>query len=160
MDEKSGPVLRPVTDEDRPFLQEVFFTSLQRNLAAAGLTLEQQQAFVAHQFEAQDSSYRSQSPNANFDLILIDNKPAGRIYIDRRQDDIGLMEMTLLPCHQNQGIGTSLIKDLLEEAQELHQSVGLYVEHWNPDARRLYLRLGFQDEEDIGTHWKMRWNPQ
>jgi predicted GNAT family acetyltransferase len=33
----------------------------------------------------------------------------------------------------------------------------LHVEHRNAGARRLYERLGFAAEEDIGSHWRMRW---
>jgi ribosomal protein S18 acetylase RimI-like enzyme len=33
----------------------------------------------------------------------------------------------------------------------------LHVEHRNAGARRLYERLGFVVEEDIGSHLRMRW---
>ena len=152
--------LRPVRDEDRSFLKKVFVSSWQRAFAAANLLPSVQEQLLDHHFEAQDRGYRSQSPNAEFSIILLDDEPAGRIYIDRREDEIGLMEMTLLPKFRNLGIGTELIREVLDDAQDRGLPVVLYVEHWNPEARRLYLRLGFEDEEDIGTHWRMRWTPR
>ena len=160
MDRNYKQTLRSAIDADRPFLKELYFTSLQRTLAAAEISGDQQEKLIEHQFEAQDSSYRNQFPNANFNIVLLDGEPAGRIYIDRHHDDIRLIEMTLLPRFQNQGVGTSLIQELLNEAQQSKLPVLLHVEHWNPDARRLYLRLGFQDDEDIGTHWRMLWEPE
>ena len=149
--------LRPETSEDQTFLKEVFFSSLQRAFAVGKIPPDQQKMLGEHQFAAQATSYRTQYPNADYDIVLLNGEPAGRIYIDRHQDDLRLMEMTLLPRFQNHGVGTLLIEELLKEAQEHELPVILHVEHWNPDARRLYLRLGFHDEEDIGTHWRMRW---
>ena len=114
---------------------------------------------LEHQFAAQHADYHSKWPDADYSVILLDGEPAGRIYIFRGKTEFELMEMTLLPSFQNQGVGTALIRELLEEAQAGGQSVLLYVEHWNPDAKRLYSRLGFHDEEDLQTHWKMRWTP-
>ena len=155
----SRPTLRPVRDEDREFLRLCFRSAWQRAFAAASLSSDVLEKLLDHQFDAQDSSYRQECPDADFDLILIGGKPAGRIYVHRREQEIGLMEMTLLPEFRNQKIGTGLMTDLIEEAKAAGKSVVLHVEHWNPDARRLYLRLGFKVEQDIGTHWKMRWAP-
>ena len=160
MDSKPSRTLRPITDEDRVFLKKVFDSAWQRALAGSNWPPDVQQQVLAHQFEAQDSSYRKDYPDASYDVIEIDGTPAGRIYVDRRKDEICLMEMSLLPKYRNQKIGTALIEELLEEAAKTGKTVVLHVEHWNPEARRLYERLGFEMEEDIGTHWRMRWSPE
>jgi len=151
--------LREACEEDHLFLKKVFFSARQRVFAAANLSPSEQEKVLEQQFTAQNVGYRAQSPNADYHVILIDGERAGRIYVDRREDEIGLMEMTLLPRFRNQGIGTGLIEELLTEAGDRGKPVVLYVEHWNPDARRLYQRLGFEEEEDLTTHWKMRWTP-
>ena len=68
--------------------------------------------------------------------------------------------MTLLPAFRNQMIGTAFFQKLLKQAQEWGKPMALYLKRWNPEARRLYLRLAFQDEEDLGSHWKMKWLPE
>lgn len=155
----SKPTLRPVRDDDRDFLHQVFTSAWQRAFAAANLPADIQQKLIDHQFQAQDLSYRQEFPDAEYSVIMIEGTPAGRLYLDRREKEIGLMEITLLPEYRNRKIGTGLIEEVLREAATAGKPVVLYVEKWNPEARRLYLRLGFEDDENLETHWKMRWIP-
>ncbi len=57
----------------------------------------------------------------------------------------------------SQGIGTSLIKSLIQEAQINNKKLWLKVIKGNP-AERLYKRLGFTVFEKSCTHKKMKIN--
>ncbi|NNM28153.1 MAG: GNAT family N-acetyltransferase [Akkermansiaceae bacterium] len=140
-------------------MRSLFATVWERALALADWPDETKEAVLRQQFEAQHDGYRSAHPEADHELILVDGEPVGRLYVRREAEVIGLMDISLLPAWRNRGLGSRLIRDLLAEAREGGQRVELYVEKWNPDARRLYLRLGFADREDIGTHWMMEWRP-
>jgi ribosomal protein S18 acetylase RimI-like enzyme len=86
-----------------------------------------------------------------FDVVLVEGEPAGRLYVDRRDDEIRIVDIALLPEHRGHGIGTSLLGELLSEADAARKRVTIHVERLNP-ARRLYERLGFSVAEDKGIY--------
>jgi len=55
---------------------------------------------------------------------------------------VQLEKIYLLPVYQNQGIGSSLIRQLMQHAMQQRKPLRLRVLRVNP-ARRLYERLGF-----------------
>jgi ribosomal protein S18 acetylase RimI-like enzyme len=102
------------------------------------------------QFAAQNRHFQQFHPKAAFALILRDGAPAGRLYVDRRDDEICVVDIALLPEHRGAGIGTSVLEGLLAEADGAGHRVTLQVARSNP-ARRLYERLGFvkTSEDDV-----------
>jgi ribosomal protein S18 acetylase RimI-like enzyme len=66
------------------------------------------------------------------------------------------MDITLLPEHRSQGIGTQLLRELQNEAAAAGKSLSIHVETFNP-ALHLYERLGFKVIEDKGLHLLMAW---
>ena len=114
--------------------------------------------FLRQQFEAQHRFYREQFADAAFDIVLLDDRPVGRLYVDRRADEIRIIDIALLPEARGRGVGTSLMNDLLAEAARRGQPVRIHVERNNP-ALRLYGRLGFEQIEDQGVYYLMEWRP-
>jgi ribosomal protein S18 acetylase RimI-like enzyme len=108
-------------------------------------------AFLRMQFQAQGSWYREQMPDASFDVVLVDGARAGRLYVDRREDEIRIVDIALLPEHRGHGIGTRLLRQLLAEADATATRVTIHVERFNP-ALRLYERLGFREVADHGVY--------
>ena len=72
----------------------------------------------------------------------------------RQSDEIRLFRVFLLPSVQNRGIGTRLVRDLLDEAAAAGLPLRLRVLRVNP-ARRLYERLGFVLSGETETHFTM-----
>ncbi len=65
-----------------------------------------------------------------------DETQAGEYYID----SIGVS-----PDQQGQGIGSKIFQFLIDEyVYERNETLGLLVDHINPDAQKLYLKLGFE----------------
>jgi ribosomal protein S18 acetylase RimI-like enzyme len=83
--------------------------------------------------------------------VVVDGEPAGRLYVDRGEGEIRIVDIALLPDHRGQGIGGSLLRDLLVEADAGGKSVTIHVERLNP-ALKLYERLGFALAEDKGVY--------
>jgi ribosomal protein S18 acetylase RimI-like enzyme len=102
---------------------------------------------VQQQFEAQDTDYRRTRPQATFEVIEVDGRPAGRLYLDRREGTIHVIDIALLPPFRGRGVGTRLLYDLMVEADGSGRALEIHVERLNP-ARRLYERLGFRDVEE------------
>ena len=150
--------LRPIAQEDDPFLRRLYASTRSRELANAPWTPEQKRAFVAQQFDAQHRHYRETFENADFAVVERDGAPIGRLYVERREHEIRVIDIALVPESRNQGLGAKLMQSLLDEAQASASRVTLHVELGSP-ARRLYERLGFAVVRDDGMHTFMEWLP-
>jgi ribosomal protein S18 acetylase RimI-like enzyme len=150
--------LRDVLADDEPFLFEVYASTRAQEMAMVSWDEEQRKAFLTMQFSAQHSYYQSQFPEANFSLILRDDLPVGRLYVLRQAHDLRILDLTLLPEYRNAGIGTPLIRDLLNEAAESCRNVHIYVESFNPSLR-LFERLGFKNIAEEGHNLLLEWRP-
>jgi len=106
-------------------------------------TDEQKTAFVAMQFAAQRQHYQREYSGARFEVIERDNVPIGRLYVHERSDEIRVMDITLVAQARNQGIGSSLLRAVLDAGARSKRPVTIHVERFNP-AQRLYERLGFR----------------
>lgn len=148
--------LRPITAEDEDFLMRVYFSTREEELRPVPWSEAQKAAFLEQQFRAQHDFYQQQFPEARFDLVLLYGKPVGRLYVDRREDEIRIIDIALLTEARGQGLGGRLLEELLEEAGREGKAVSIHVERNNP-ALRLYHRLGFQSVEDQGVYYLMEW---
>ena len=127
-------------------------------MAQTGWNDAEKEAFLRQQFTAQHKFYMEQFSEAEFQLILLNAEPIGRLYVDRRKDEIRLIDIALLPEHRNKGIGSRLLQDLFEEARKINKPLRIHVEHFNP-ALHLYQRLGFKRIGDTGVYFLMEWLP-
>ena len=154
-----GVMLRAADANDNELLYRVFAASRGDLVAAlADLDELQRDVLMRLQFQAQRDQYRSNYPDAHFDVIVVDGEAVGRLYVAPACDEIHLVDVTLLPEHRNRGIGRALLQDVLDEGARLHKRVTLHVEPGNP-AARLYERLGFLDAGTEGVHKRMEWLP-
>ena len=102
--------------------------------------------------------YDGRFPDAEYNVILIDGQPAGRIWIGRTDEEIRLLDIAILSQFQNRGAGTVLIERLIEEAAVPNKRLRHMVFVLNNDAHRFYERLGFVVIEDLGGYKHMEWN--
>ena len=156
--EPSNITLRPVGSEDDEFLVTVYGSTRAAELALVAWTIEQQQVFVRSQFAAQQDHYTEKYPAANHDIIMFDDHPVGRLYVARLDHEIRIVDLTVLPVAQNAGIGTYLIRQLLDETKHTGKITSIYVEEFNPSLR-LFDRLGFSVKEQQGFHLLLEWSP-
>jgi ribosomal protein S18 acetylase RimI-like enzyme len=152
--------LRPIRPEDQPFLLAVYASTREPELATVvDWDAAQKAAFVRMQFDAQHAYYREHYEGAAFDVILVGGHPAGRLYLHRRDDEIRIMDIALLPGFCNRGIGTTLLRGLQSEAAAAGKPLRIHVERFNP-ALRLYERLGFRQIDDRGVYLFMEWRQE
>jgi ribosomal protein S18 acetylase RimI-like enzyme len=154
----SNITLRPVGPDDYDFLVEVYGSTRAEELALVPWSTEQRQVFVRSQFAAQQEHYAKTYPAASHDIIVVNNRPAGRLYVARLDQEIRIIDLTLLPTERNGGIGSYLIRQLLEEANRSEKITRIFVEEFNPSLR-LFERLGFTRTEQHGIHLLMQCNP-
>jgi GNAT superfamily N-acetyltransferase len=123
-------------------------------------------AFALHVTEACMRVYAEQTWGtwnglADFDpatdmVVESDGRGIGLIGVDRRQKLWVLEKLYLLPAYQRQGIGSLLLKSLIEEAKSERAVLRLTVLEVNP-ARRFYERHGFILTHTISPRHHMEW---
>ena len=153
---RDSPRLRTATPEDEQFLRAVYAGTRAEELARVPWSDEQKRAFTDMQFVAQDAHYRRHYPTAQYSIIEVQGVPAGRLYVDRLEKEILIIDIALLPEHRRVGIGTKLLRELQDEAHTAGKVLTIHVEKFNP-ALRLYQRLGFQQIEDKGVYLLLEW---
>jgi ribosomal protein S18 acetylase RimI-like enzyme len=153
-----GITMRPIRPEDEAFLFEVYASTRQDELAALDWSKAQREAFLRMQFRAQHLSYLVQFPLADFAIILCYGRPIGRLYVERRPEEIRGIDIALLPEVRQAGIGTAILHNLLAEAAREHKPCRIHVEKFNR-AQHLYKRLGFTTLADNGMYLFMEWRP-
>ena len=151
--------LRDVTAEDEALLREIYACTRAHELAIVPWSNEQREAFLRFQFDAQDSYYRAQFPDASYQLIFNDADAVGRLYVFRDASEIRILDITVLPQYRNAGIGTSLIRDLIAEADRSGKASTIWVEQFNP-SQALFRRLGFAMIQDDGYNHLLEYAPR
>ncbi len=144
--------LRPCTDEDLPFLYEVYASTRVEELAVTTWSDAQKTAFLTQQFTAQHRWYHDTYTDTTYSVIERDGAPIGRLYVRRMPAEIRIVDIALLPTARGGGVGSALIQELIDEATRAGATVTIHVEKNNP-ALALYHRLGFQPVEDKGVYW-------
>jgi len=150
--------LRPVSADDYDFLVAVYGSTRAEEMAMVPWTTEQQETFIRLQFAAQQDHYAQKYPTASHDIIVCDDRPVGRLYVARLDQEIRIVDITLLPAERNAGIGSHLLRQLLDEANGSGKMTRIYVEEFNPSLR-LFERLGFSPSEQHGIHLLMQRMP-
>ncbi len=110
--------------------------------------------FLRQQFGFQHDQYMVAYRNPSFDLVLLDDEPVGRLYVDRSQDEIRVVDIALLEEYRCRGIGGRLLRALIAEADASGRFLGLHVEKNNP-ILNFYRRLGLRDTTDRGVYLYM-----
>lgn len=150
--------VRPITDDDLSALYQIYASTRVEELAQTDWTDEQKTVFLRQQFDAQHQYYQANYPHAQFQLVEDAGIAIGRVYVDRWDDQIRIIDVALLPEYRGRGAGTQLLEQILTEGRQLNLPVTIHVERFNP-ALRLYERLGFQLAEDKGVYLFLKWTP-
>jgi ribosomal protein S18 acetylase RimI-like enzyme len=154
----AGLRFRDATDVDLPFLSRIYAATRTEELAPVPWSDEQKAVFLQAQFDAQHAHYRQHYPSALWLVIARGEADIGRLYLDRWPREHRLIDIAILPEHRGEGLGTAILRDLIEEASAAGKPLSIHVEKNNP-AMRLYLRLGFRAVGEQGVYDLMRRDP-
>ncbi len=146
--------LRPAAPGDREFLVEVYASTRSEELARTGWSRPEIDAFVGMQYEFQDRHYAAAFPEAERSIVMVGDRPVGRLYVHRDKTEIRVVDVALLPDFRGRGIGNGLVTDLVAEGARTGRPVRIHVERDNR-ARSLYERLGFVEVADDGVYRSM-----
>jgi ribosomal protein S18 acetylase RimI-like enzyme len=99
-----------------------------------------------------DSAYKKGFVVDNIEIVLGDNKPVGYLSCKKEKDYIYIDNIQISSSFQGQGIGTSILKSLLDKHSKCLVQLTTFE---NNPAKRLYERLGFIIFEKDGFTIKM-----
>jgi ribosomal protein S18 acetylase RimI-like enzyme len=92
-------------------------------------------------------------------LVVVSGARVGMIQVFERPGEVQIGEIQIHPDHQNQGIGTRLLEDVIAMAERQGKDVKLAVGLENERAYRLYQRLGFRCMAQSDTHHHLQRPP-
>ncbi|MDT5296008.1 MAG: hypothetical protein QOJ76_2888 [Acidobacteriota bacterium] len=157
---KRSVALRPATPDDYEELVRIYAGTRAAELAqVTWWDDEQKLAFCRSQYDAQKEEYDARFPDARYDVIVLEGRTAGRLWVGRDEEEIRLLDIALLPEWQGQGVGAALVGALVDEARASGKRLRHMVFMLNTGALRFYERLGFQVFEDLGGYLHMEWRP-
>ncbi len=157
---KSPPVeLRLAQPGDEEFLADLYASTRSGEMELVDWPEEQKEAFLRSQFQAQKNDYEDRFPESIHQIVMVSRRPAGRVWIDWREDELRLLDIALLPEFRDRGIGAGLIANLQKQAKKRKKPMRHCVLEQNRAAFRFYQRLDFKQIDEFGVYVMMEWNP-
>jgi ribosomal protein S18 acetylase RimI-like enzyme len=144
--------LRRASDADDAFLHELYADRRAPELRALGWGVAEQRAFVDMQFRAQQSGYGAAYPDADHWIACVGGDPAGRLLVDRHEDQVTVVDLVVLSRYRGLGIGTALVEEVLADAGAGGRCVRLMVAAHDRRLIGWYERLGFVEVDSQGPH--------
>jgi len=143
--------LRQVRETDDSFLFELYASTRESELQQVPWNDAQKHSFLQMQFAAQKSSYAASHPQATHEIICRDGEAVGRLYLAALPERFHILDITIAPARRNEGIGSTILKRVMKQADQAGKPVTIYVETFNP-SMHLFERLGFQSASVTGFH--------
>ena len=152
-----GIALRWLDADDGGWLRALYADTRAQELAPLAWPDAARQAFVDQQFALQHRHFVSTCGGAEFLAACRGSTPLGRMYLERAAPVHRLLDIALFARARGHGIGSALIAAAQRDAAACGASLRLHVLAHNPDARRLYARLGFRPAGEAAPYLRMEW---
>lgn len=149
-------IMSPVTHSDESFLFDLYADTRKEELAFVPWNEEQKTAFLRQQFETQYQYYTAKYPTASFQILLLDSEKIGRLYISAGEKVIKILDLSIIPEKRNQGIGGSIIAEIVESAHAANKEIEIHLEVYNRSAS-LFARHGFKVADSDGIYQLWFW---
>jgi GNAT superfamily N-acetyltransferase len=104
---------RTAVPGDEPFLR-VLLASTRPDLA--GWEQGERERFLDIQLRAQKAGWGARFPGSTDEIILLDGRPVGRVWVAWSPDACVIVDLELMPEVRRSGLGTRIFEPILEEA--------------------------------------------
>jgi ribosomal protein S18 acetylase RimI-like enzyme len=94
------------------------------------------------------------------EIICRGGSPIGFLQVSKTAQTLHIDQIHIVAPWRSRGIGSGLIRDIMDEARATGRIVGLNVIRGNTRAISLYRRLGFAISGENGEKIQMRWVPE
>ncbi|WP_187143207.1 GNAT family N-acetyltransferase [Terriglobus albidus] len=151
-----GMELRRERPDDAEFLKQLFYAVRSPEFGAAGWPEEQTRDFLAIQERMQWTHYDRTYKRLERWIVERNGRSIGRLYLATEPDALRVVEISIMPEDRGRGLGSGLLRSVLEQASAAGLDVVLSVDRGNR-AEGLYRRMGFEAVRDEGMKTGMRW---
>jgi len=124
--------VRHASPQDYEFCERLYFAGMHQIIEQLNLDRNLQAASFQRQWILSEAR-----------ILAVDGIDIGWMQSSVQDGELFLKQLFVDGPHQNRGIGTQVMRQLIADAEEARHSVGLHVVKINP-ALRLYQRLGFR----------------
>ncbi len=133
-------VLRPAVEADYEELVRVYASTRAAELAQVTWWDDDQKlAFCRAQYDAQKEEYDARFPDAEYDVIELEGRTVGRVWVGRAEEEIRLLDIALLPEAQRRGLGAADRRRAHRGGARREQAPpphGLHAQHRGPTLLR------------------------
>lgn len=150
---------RPPETADAPFLARLYASTRLDLLGSGRADPTLAASIMSMQQRLQAADYRDRFPDAIYLILQQAGEPVARIVLDHGALALRLVDIALLPHARGRGMGSALLRALQEWAAAHRLPLTLSVHRSNPNARRLYLDLGFRIERADEHADALCWQP-
>ena len=102
--------------------------------------------------EFQRSLFKTRWSPTTSEIVLVDGEAVGLIAVEDRRTELWLDEIQVSFEWRGKGIGSAIIRDLIDRARTGHKPLRLRVLKQNDRAQKLYCQLGFRIVGETYTH--------
>ena len=95
--------------------------------------------------------------SGNCSILFMEQTPAGYIEVVSSEDKVNITEIHLVKAFRGQGIGRSVIRQIIDSASKVGKSTTIGCFKENKGAFSLYRSLGFEVYEETETHYLLRY---
>jgi ribosomal protein S18 acetylase RimI-like enzyme len=141
--------LRRATEDDRTFLFDLMKASYSDHVVATWGSWDEpyQQRRFADRFARGAER-----------VILVDGDRVGVLAVEERPTELFLANIEIAPSWRGKGLGTAILRSVVDRARADGLAVTLHVLKVNRRAASLYEREGFEYVGETATHHLMRWS--
>jgi ribosomal protein S18 acetylase RimI-like enzyme len=134
---------RAATEQDEAFLFALFRDVRAAEFAQAPLGPAQLDLLMSIQYAGQKQTYGAQYPAGN-EIVLLDGKPIGRMWLYRGTGEQHLVDISLMADFRNRGIGAALVTEAIAAARAAGVRLCCSVAAANQGSLRFHQRMGFE----------------
>lgn len=144
----SNVTLREITNNDFQFLYSLLFETMNDYYVST---------YGRWDDEIEKNYLTDEINQYPYFIIIADEEPVGCISLKESDNRIFINELLILPNYQNKGIGTYILKNIIQSNYR-NKIIELEVLSVNIKAIKLYKRIGFTSIKQNDTHITMRYN--
>lgn len=144
----------PITPAHKELIYDIFRDIHPELTSIEGMAEDQMEMMLRFQFEIRQEQLRQLYPDAQYNLIIFDGEAAGLVYTDSGSD-LRIIEIGLFEKYRRKGIGSYVIRNIIEKADTLDKNVSLQVLWCNNTAYQFYKKLGFSLLHNNGAVYEM-----
>lgn len=141
--------LRAIEESDKQDIFEIFLNSRPDLLELISYD-NQNENVILSQFDLSQRYLDFRELDTRY-VIVYENKTIGTLYLRINEKKIEVVSFAILPLFRNKGIGTYLLNEIINKYSDEFE-IRLNVAWYNNEALKLYLRLGFEEIEDLGVY--------